>query len=404
MIAGMACLAFAHSAFAVSFQFRDLPLPQFVHAVFGQVLKRDYVMAPSVSQSSQLVTLAVSDIDDAKAVALLSSVFEAHGVALVERQGVIFLEQRGAAPAAGGAVADVAPVITSAAAASPLPVLAFDTSASIEVWRPRYRSADFLAVVARFAGASVLQADGLMLDSVVYSVPDALRDRVADALKAADVAPLAVRLRAAMIEVTTSDDRSMSLTGVLNLLSGKLGVSFGATSATGGASVSFRNVTIDAILAAVEGDSRFRYVAEPSLRVLDGQVARLMVGSEVPVRGATVVDRSGNPVQAVEYRSAGVQLTVEPRIFEELIVAKVSQEISSFAVTTTSGIDSPTMMKRSASTVIDLRPGEVVALAGLDETRETSTRSGLSWLPFDFSRSGSNARSQILLFLQAEAS
>mgnify|MGYP001278516044 CR=1 FL=1 len=104
------------------------------------------------------------------------------------------------------------------------------------------------------------------------------------------------------------------------------------------------------------------------------------------------------------YRSAGVQLTVEPRIFEELIVAKVSQEISSFAVTTTSGIDSPTMMKRSASTVIDLRPGEVVALAGLDETRETSTRSGLSWLPFDFSRSGSNARSQILLFLQAEAS
>lgn len=48
----------------------------------------------------------------------------------------------------------------------------------------------------------------------------------------------------------------MSLAGVLNLLSGKLGVSFGATSATGGASVAFKNATIDAILAAVEGDSR----------------------------------------------------------------------------------------------------------------------------------------------------
>lgn len=405
------CLVFAKSAFAVSFQFRDLPLPHFVQAVFGEVLKRDFVMSPGVSQSTQLVSLVVNDVEPSRVVPLLASVFEVHGVALVERQGVVFLELRpdvaassgASGPVAGSAaLGPVAPVVVGPGGVSALPALAFDPSSSVEVWRPRFRSADFLAAVARFAGASVLQAEGLALDSVVYSVPDDLRGRVEAALQASDVAPLAVRLRAAMIEVTTSDDRSMSLAAVFNLLSGKLGLSFGVPGSAGGAAVSFKNATIDAVLAAVEGDSRFRYVAEPSLRVLDGQAARLMVGSDVPVRGATVVDRSGNPVQDIEYRSAGVQLTVEPRIFRELVVAKVSQEISSFTTTTTSGIDSPTMLKRAASTVVDLKPGELVALAGLDETRETSARSGLSWLPFDFSSSSSNARSQILLFLQAD--
>lgn len=67
----------------------------------------------------------------------------------------------------------------------------------------------------------------------------------------------------------------------------------------------------------------------------------------------------------------------------------------------TSGIDSPTMQKREAQTVLDVKDGEIVVMAGLDETRDTSTISGLAFLP-SWLRGSSDrsSRSQVLLLLE----
>jgi type II secretory pathway component GspD/PulD (secretin) len=45
-------------------------------------------------------------------------------------------------------------------------------------------------------------------------------------------------------------------------------------------------------------------------------------------------------------------------------------------MTTTSGIDSPTVMKRSVFTTVDVRDGDIIILAGLNEERESSGHSG----------------------------
>lgn len=393
--------AWCMSASAVGLDFHDLPVSQFAETVFKQVLGRDYVVSSAVAASPERVSISVREVSPDRVLDLASSILRLHGVVVVERHGVLFLE----------ALPPVPPVVDSGRRSEsgvdmPAPLMqgfvpgTFPGAAAgaVEVYRPRAQSVEILRSVAKFAGAQVIEGEAGTLPVVVFSGTPDVVERAQFAMRAVDRAPMSVHVRAAIMEVTDSTDSNRSLSGVLSLLSGRLGITIGATGS--GNSITFKNTNITAVLSAVDGDSRFRYVAEPSLKVVDRQKARLVVGSEVPVRGALTTDRNGNMIQSVDYRTAGVQLTVEPIIYDDVVIASISQEISSFASTTTSGIDSPTILKRSASTTVDMREGEVIALAGLDESRDSKSRSGLPLMPFSLSRTDSSTRSQIVLLLE----
>lgn len=71
--------------------------------------------------------------------------------------------------------------------------------------------------------------------------------------------------------------------------------------------------------------------------------------------------------------------------------------------TTSSGIDSPSVAKREAETVVDAKDGELIILAGLDESKEQATRSGPAFLPdFLHGRTNTQGRSQLLLLLEVK--
>lgn len=125
-----------------------------------------------------------------------------------------------------------------------------------------------------------------------------------------------------------------------------------------------------------------------------------MVGSEVPVRGALTLSKDGTPIQSVEYRSSGLVLTVQPRALDGRFTANIVQEVSSFASTSTSNIDSPTLNKRQIEATVDAEDGEVVVLAGLDEENVSEGSSGFSWLPFKTSRTSSSRNTQLFVLLE----
>jgi general secretion pathway protein D len=165
--------------------------------------------------------------------------------------------------------------------------------------------------------------------------------------------------------------------------------------------LAYKGSNMTAALSAIDGDSRFKYVAEPSLRVVDGEIARLVFGSEVPTRGAITQDKLGNAQRSIDYKTAGVAINIEPRVLDGMVSLKIGQQISSFALTT-SNIDSPTILKRESQTTIAVRPGELVMLAGMDEDRTSSAGSGLSFLPnFMRSNNSDTARSQLVLLPEA---
>jgi general secretion pathway protein D len=161
--------------------------------------------------------------------------------------------------------------------------------------------------------------------------------------------------------------------------------------------------TLQAVYSALVSDSRFKVVSSPTLRVKSGSAARLMVGSDTPVITSNQLDRNGNAVQSVEYRSAGVILDVTPEARELVTDLQVRQQISNF-VSTTSGVNnSPTLMKREFQTNVSLRADDVLVLGGLDQDQSSGDKSGLPWLPSWLGLNGQrHQKSEILLLMQVQ--
>lgn len=260
---------------------------------------------------------------------------------------------------------------------------------------------DFLATVAKLAGAYVPENKGKG-DVLVFAGDDETIVRAKKLLEEVDIESQSLSVRAVLLEFTEGDSSSKSLSLALSLLGGKLGVNYAAGSPLSNA-ISWKGVDLQAALGMIDGDRRFKYLAEPTLRVADGEQARFVVGSEVPVRSSAVKDQGGQAVQSVEYKTAGVVVTVEPKVMKESIRVRVGQQVSSFALTKTSNIDSPTILKREADTVVNVSDGELVILAGMDETTENQSRSGGWGFPALFwGTEKSNARSQLLLMLEVK--
>jgi len=413
-----------NTAFAagVSFDFKGIGIPELVEAVVKGYLQRDYVMTPDVLGNAAKLSFAVKNMEREKVPGLLVEVLKGAGVVMNERQGILYLEKL-----AVGVDAPVVPTVAGVVPQSgqlqnPYAVNAMgqpfgmfgqqqqnqltyyqngQAPKSVGFHKPRGKSMEFLATVAKLAGAYVPENKGKG-DVLVYAGDEEVTARARKLLEEVDIEAQSLSVRAVLLEFTEGDSSSKSLSLALSALGGKLGASYQAGSPLNNA-ISWNGVNIQVALGLIDGDRRFKYLAEPSLRVADGEQARFVVGSEVPVRSTAVKDQGGSAVQSVEYKTAGVVVTVEPKVMKDSIRIRVGQQVSSFALTTTSNIDSPTILKREADTVVNVMDGELVILAGMDEKTENQSRSGGWGFPAMFWGSEkNNSRSQLLLMLEVK--
>lgn len=379
----------------VSLDFRGVAVPELAEGVVKGIMGRDYVLSPGVALAEGRVTLSVKEIDKAKVPALVSEVLRGVGVTMTEKHGVLFIDRAAPAAEAAGSVAAGVPV--AGAAATPKTEIPDE----IASYRPKYKTLDFLASVAKLAGAVAPETKG-GADLLIYGGSAETVAKVRALLEDIDRPTPGYMVKAALVEVTESASANRSIGAVLQLLADKLSLTYQA-----GAELSnvakLKTGDLSAALSMIEGDNRFRYVAEPVLRVADGQRARLVVGAEVPTRSGISQDKNGNPIQGIEYRTAGVVISVEPKKRGDDVEIRVNQQVSTFAATTTSNIDSPTLFKRESETVVTAAPGELVMLAGMDESRQSDNRSGLFFLPdLLHSKTKENSRSQLVLLLEVK--
>lgn len=409
-------------AAGVSFDLKGVGVPELVEVVVKGYLQRDFVMTPEVLNNGSKLSMSVKNMEREKVPGLLSEVLKGSGVAVNERQGILYLEKLSASVESSPVVPSVAGGVPQSGqmqnpyGLNPMgqPFGMFgqqqnqlsyyqngQAPKSVGFHKPRGKSMEFLATVAKLAGAYVPENKGKG-DVLVYAGDEETTARAKKLLEEVDIEAQTLSVRAVLLEFTEGDSSSKSLSLALSALAGKLGVNYQAGSPLNNA-ISWHGVNIQAALGLIDGDRRFKYLAEPSLRVADGEQARFVVGSEVPVRASAVKDQGGNAVQSVEYRTAGVVVTVEPKVMKESIRIRVGQQVSSFALTTTSNIDSPTILKREADTVVNVSDGELVILAGMDEKTENQSRSGGWGFPALFWGSEkSNSRSQLLLMLEVK--
>lgn len=391
---------------SVALSFKAVPVMDFAEATYKGMLGKDYVITPDLIGLDKRVTINVKSIDRSKLPQLLNDVLASVGVRSREVGGIVRIEKVVAID--GGQLVSAAD--SSQVLAAPLPghTAAVDKEVEpedFEVYRPKNRTVEYLQMLMRGAGmpvgqASQLQGQQSAQDQMVIVGTEERRAKIRKLLEQLDKKPIVMNVRAALVEFSDSKDDSFSLGAVLDILGGRLQLAVNAGAVASGSFARLKTGSIDAVLKAINGDSRFRFRTQPSLRLVDGERGRLMVGSEVPVRGALTLSKDGTPIQSVEYRSSGLVLTVQPRALDGRFTANVVQEVSSFASTSTSNIDSPTLNKRQIEATVDAEDGEVVVLAGLDEENVSEGSSGFSWLPFKTSRTSSSRNTQLFVLLE----
>ncbi|MCD4500155.1 type II secretion system protein GspD [Chromobacterium vaccinii] len=400
----MAPVAPAAHLLTPKFDFQGVSVAQVIALLYGEVLKQPYVLDPKVLSDQRLVSFRF-DASKGELRIFLRAFLDSLGFVIKTRSGVDFVTAR--------------------------PVEQKGPMLEVYIYHPQYRSTGYLTDLLtplfsaggftsnrsvrastgdkipagavtppQGSAAALIDQDS---DTLIFQGTAVEIERLRKTLPQVDTAGGEVAVKAVVYEVSTGNTDGTAFSLALNLLGGKLGVSVGSDVATLNNAVTFKAANFEMALSALAGDSRFKVVSTPRVRVKSGGSARLTVGQDVPtLSSVTYPQGGGNAVQLVEYRSSGVILNLSPVVRGATVDMTVDQQISDFAKTETGVNSSPTLTKRALTTTVSAADGELIVLGGLTTDKDSQGTSGLSFLPkFMRTSSQSSNRTEVLLLLQA---
>jgi general secretion pathway protein D len=148
-----------------------------------------------------------------------------------------------------------------------------------------------------------------------------------------------------------------------------------------------------AVVNFLASDNNNKIIGKPQLRGTEGQVIQLDLGDEIPVPSTTFGGFGGGglqtvPINSFNYRTVGIKVKMnKPRVtLEGEIVSELEVESSTLGANIDiAGQSLPTFGTRRVTTVIRMREGESLMLAGLlreDQRRALSGFPGLLRTPF----------------------
>jgi general secretion pathway protein D len=225
---------------------------------------------------------------------------------------------------------------------------------------------------------------------------------ISDTIRKMDILPRQAIIDARIFEVDLTDALSFGVSAVLqgrtdgskgeHLTGAAIDGNTGALSANTFAFIGdSRQILMN--LNALRQKTKVRVLEAPSVLALDGQMARIMVGAQIPYPGSSFTTTVGSTT-SVYYRDTGISLIVMPRISASgSVTLEVTQEVSSPGASTPTG---PTFSVTSVETTLSVKDGETVAIAGLIRDSNSSERHGvplLSDIPLLGSLFGGTTRS-----------
>lgn len=420
----LALLLVSSPVFAENYtlRFDQVPVVQLLQATYKNLLGKSYGLDASVITNARKVTLDVVDLPADRLAPTVDAVLRQAGIfKTVTPDGVVFFTsskdglnveeptssgQENSQELPAYESYDLPPVPADMAQpmvgeiGSQLPAFPpGQIPENFTLYRPNQRPTSVLQPIAN----QLLGVNYPVGDFVFMSGPEKSIEKTRFLLEQLDQAPSEIFARALILEFTNGKTEGNTFEFALSALSGKLKIGLGSLLPVGENFIKLGGTDLTAVLSAVSGDTRFNVVNAPTLRIKDGSTGRLDVGEEVPTLSSTTLDNQGNAQQSIQYRSSGVIFELKPTILKKRIELDLRQQISDFAKTSTSGIDSPTLTKRELQTVISVDPGELIILGGLDQNRETNVRRGFSFLPkFMQGHASEKTNTQVLVVLQVQ--
>src|SRR5207249_4296855 len=131
----------------------------------------------------------------------------------------------------------------------------------------------------------------------------------------------------------------------------------------------------NAAYAALKSISNSQLLANPELRISEGEKATLHIGNRIPVPVSTFTSVSTTtsgtfaPVTSYQYQDVGIKVSIEPRVHHNReVTLKLTVEVSNQgpdAPGVAGQAPQPTFATRTIESTIRLKDGETNFLAGL---------------------------------------
>lgn len=128
--------------------------------------------------------------------------------------------------------------------------------------------------------------------------------------------------------------------------------------------------SITAVLRALETHGDTKTLAEPSVTVLSGRSARILLGEQYPLPEYSFSSEQAIvQVSGFSYRDIGLSLEVSPRVKGDRVSLRLSPSVSTIGGTVTfegiGGAVIPTINTREVTTEVSLKDGESLIIGGL---------------------------------------
>ncbi len=246
--------------------------------------------------------------------------------------------------------------------------------------------------VLRGGGFSGLQGDVRIVvddinNSLIIQASAADYAYISETIKKMDVLPRQAIIDARIFEVDLTDAFTFGVSA--NLQAAATGQQLTTAQLAAGGALSantfaFVGNSREILLALNElrQKTKVRVLEAPSVLALDGSMAHIVVGSEIPYPGTSFIGAAGGATSSVSYRDTGISLIVQPRISASgHVTMDVAQEISApGAPVQVNGESATSFAKTSVSTTLSVKDGETVAIAGLIRDSNNTARSGVPFL------------------------
>ncbi len=216
---------------------------------------------------------------------------------------------------------------------------------------------------------------------VVEDYPDRLQ-AISQYLASVDNPPLQVLIEAHVLQVTLTDDQrhGVNLAGLLRIAGGRVNVraqGFASSEASPGFMLGLDSTDLDGMVEALCSDSNVRTLAAPKVLVVNGQEARIQIGSRFGYFVTTTTQTSS--LQSVDFLDIGVVLTVTPTITQDgQVMLTVSPKVSGGRINPDSGL--PEEDTTEANTTVLLPDGKGMIIGGLIKESEAEKKTWVPWL------------------------
>lgn len=235
--------------------------------------------------------------------------------------------------------------------------------------------------------------------------PASVVDRAESVLRKLDIPPKQIHIQARVTDI--SEDAAK-----------QIGIQWGfpisqTFSETGGAGLKIGRIErsslqITAILDSLLSQGKGIQLANPSLALVDGRGANILVGERIMYTRRTGITPLGMPVYEIAEEQVGVILRINAKIGEDNSITLYVRPEISYLVGFTGPENLPLIASRQAETVLRLKSGESIVLGGLLQEKELEQMRKvplLADLPFFGNlfrwRSKTKTHSEILIFITA---